>query len=81
MGIKKSVDRGIIAGFGADQQLGRDDPGRRTGKNLLQYGRCNFATTAAPMGKLGQSDFFLGHDCSLDNLLLTATDSSLLLIR
>ncbi len=64
------VDRSIVAGFGADQQLRRDDARRGTGENLLQDGRRNFASAAATMGQLGQSDFFLGHGCSLEILLL-----------
>ena len=48
----QAVHRRIIAGFGADQQIGMNQAGWHFRQNFAQQGRGNFAAAAAAVGEL-----------------------------
>src|SRR6185369_1433733 len=55
--VVQLVDRRVIRGFGADQQLLRQAPDRRGGEQFGQHGGGDLAAAAAAMAEIGEADF------------------------
>ena len=56
LGFVQAVNGGVVGGFGADQQLGRDDALGRACQNLAQQAGRNFAAASTAVGELGEAN-------------------------
>jgi len=61
--VVQFVHRGIVAGFGADEQRRVRQATREFGENFRERRRCDLATAAATVRQAGQPDRFIANRC------------------